>query len=161
MSPVASQSIGARRRAYQRQIERLIELTDQLAAFPEADPFEDGQVVRFRLRMGGNEYDYAAIRAAGMWYTTARTDNIRRSWLALVSWMVDGHEVVSFESMVAADSITNPQRSVLDEVQVFPAERACPNRVECVDHDAHRWGLSGDTTVYFCTGWTTVEPGAQ
>lgn len=69
------------------------------AAFGKEGP--DGTVVRWRMRFtkGGTKYTYAAIRAAGKWYTTGPKSPKGLTWGELCSWLLDAHKVTRFQAI--------------------------------------------------------------
>lgn len=62
------------------------------------EPQEDGTVIAFRARFnqGGRWYDYAAIRANGLWSTTGPRSPKSYSWADLVPWLDSLHSVKKF-----------------------------------------------------------------
>lgn len=78
------------------------------------DDFADGAVLRFRRQWSPGttrEYTYAAVKAAGRWYTT---DGSARAWHELVAWMVSGESPVdpaTVELMGPVRMITEPSGS--------------------------------------------------
>lgn len=57
-----------------------------LQEIPEQDPFQDGEVLVVTWR---GKYTYAAIRAAGRWYTTGKGPQAA-DWLTFVEWLING-----------------------------------------------------------------------
>jgi hypothetical protein len=62
---------------------------DRLAQLPE-DDFGNGAVITFQkqFREGGRIYDYAAIKAAGLWYSTGPLAPKGFTWDALMAWLI-------------------------------------------------------------------------
>src|SRR4051812_36954809 len=62
--------------------------------YPEADPFEDGTLLRFDKRFGSKSYSYAAIRTDGLWYSTGPKAPKGFTWAEMVEFWVDGVDEV-------------------------------------------------------------------
>lgn len=84
----------ARHRAKLSAAERHLE---RLKGIPDRDPFENGQVIRFRR--GGMRF--VALRAGGFWYTTGMkvSQPQRATWVEFIDWLVAG-SVAEIEVMV-------------------------------------------------------------
>ena len=56
---------------------------------------EDGAVIAFKVRFfkGGVNYDHAALRSQGLWYTTGPKSPKGFTWQELVSWLDAKHRV--------------------------------------------------------------------
>lgn len=83
---MSTNDIAARREGLAASMRQLaaeaaaLDAAEQLAAIlPTEDRFPDGAVIRFRKQYGpaGKHYQYAAIRAAGKWYTTGAGSSLR------------------------------------------------------------------------------------
>ncbi len=75
-----------------RERERLLkEKMDLIDSFG-ADTFENGTVVKFskKYEKNGTTFDYAAIKANDMWYTTAVVGTKPFTWEEFLSWLVSG-----------------------------------------------------------------------
>lgn len=124
---------------------------EALEGIPDADPFEDGTVLRVFRR----NCTFACLRAAGHWYTTGRTLGLNRAtWGQFVDWLVDGG-VTGVDVMVAVDGsptrlsdLPKPEPTEGTDIQVFPI-RKCKNAG--YDHEGHLWSpVPGDRA--WCVG---------
>lgn len=162
-------SLASRRAAIERQIGRLLEHAEQLERFPDQDPYQDGDVIRFGLKWSaGVIYTYVAIRVAGgMWYTTATgSAKLHQSWLSLVEWMTSATEIVSFEDMTAAVSVDSEPAAPFDPygptggyslkgVPIYPERLVCPQVARKAVHEPHRWARSTMLdAVLVCDGYS-------
>lgn len=73
-----------------REVEQLERRLALMRKFALEDPYEDGDVLAFIRRLGGKDYQYAALRAAGRWWITGVKERSWRSWDDLVAWLTDG-----------------------------------------------------------------------
>lgn len=71
-----------------QQIANLEQEEARLLAIGE-DPYEDGEVIRFKKTMGGRVYDYAAIRYDGKWALTGTRARSPKSWYHLLTFIGD------------------------------------------------------------------------
>ena len=78
----------------QHEIVLLQERLDCLDRFPE-DNFDNRTVIKFRKRFvgSGKAYDYAAIKADDLWYTTGPRSPKGYTWDQLTEWMGDNRFV--------------------------------------------------------------------
>lgn len=89
------------RRALDAAINRADEAQRAIAQLAvQAEP-EDGAVIRFvrtlpTTRTGYQDYNYAAIRAGGLWYLTGQRIT-GMSWTALISFIRAGKNAVAVE----------------------------------------------------------------
>lgn len=165
-------NLASRKQAIDQQIGRLLEHAAQLERFPDQDPYQDGDVVRFDLTWsGGVTYTYAAIRAAGgTWYTTATGGlaAVHRNWLRLVEWMTSAAMVVSFEDMVPVSSDSGPSepadpygpiRMTLDGMPIYPVPSGCPRAHHATPHEPHTWASNDQPgVVRVCGGRSVPTP---
>lgn len=156
-------NLASRRQAIDQQIGRLLEHAARLERFPDQDPYQDGDVVRFDLKWsGGVTYTYAAIRAAGgTWYTTATGGlaAVHRNWLRLVEWMTSAAMVVSFEDMVPVSPDAGPSEpadpygpfgAMPNGTPIYPVPLLCPRAVA---HEPHVWVSDDQRSVLrVCSG---------
>lgn len=71
------------------QLARRTAQLEELARYPEEDPYGDDTVLRFRKRFpgGDKEYVYAAAKTGGLWYVTGDRAPNGVEWTELVAWM--------------------------------------------------------------------------
>jgi len=151
-------SLASRRAAIDRQVARLLEHAAQLERFPDRDPYEDGQVLRFTRILGGTRYSYAAIRAGGRYWVTG-TDKASRSWMQFVEWLVEAGEIASFEELEPKQSDAEPPAE--ERVDVLPPRDdrdPCGRRLRAEDHKPHSWRYENEETVRQCVGWPAQVP---
>ena len=159
-------SLASRRAAIDRQVARLLEHAAQLERFPDRDPYQDGQVLRFTRILSGTRYSYAAIRAAGRYWVTG-TDTASRSWMQFVEWLVEAGEIASFEELAPAQTDTEPP--VEDEdpyapvmidgtMPMFLPETLCPDVARQRVHVPHRWIQANipQSQTYVCAGYAEL-----
>lgn len=75
-------------KAIDRELERKRAFLDDLGG----DIYADGDVIRFEKVFveGGKAYSYAAIKAAGLWFTTGPKSPKGYTWIELCLWLVSG-----------------------------------------------------------------------
>lgn len=75
----------------EKMLEHWANVLTELSKYPEQDPCEDGDVIRFaKTFKDGIRYRYAAIRTGGLWYTTGLRRPKAYSWQELIEWMGSG-----------------------------------------------------------------------
>ena len=143
---------------------------ERLRGIPDRDPFENGQVLRFRR--GGMRF--VALRAGTYWYTTGTKmgQPQRATWVEFVDWLVSGN-VAEVEVMVGtgpaplADLGTpaSPPVAAVDETAgVYdPPEHALLPFRECTSNHTpiprpHAWHAGADPNDgwYWCRGLMKV-----
>lgn len=91
-----------------------------------ADIYEDGQVLRFRKQLtpAVQEYTFAAIKAAGLWWLSGRRHSTKPlTWFELVVFWMDGRPVTRVEVMGSASWIgpAAPETVTREAEQAAPA----------------------------------------
>jgi len=81
-------SKSSRVAALRRQLNTIADELARLESRP-SEP-DEGTVIQFEMKFGARDYSYAAIRVAGMWYTTGPRSPKAYSWDELLDWM-DGN----------------------------------------------------------------------
>lgn len=120
---------------------------EALEGIPDADPFEDGTVLRVFRR----NCTFACLRAAGHWYTTGRTLGLNRAtWGQFVDWLVDGGAtevqlMVQPQAMRLAD-LPKPEPNPY-EVH-FPIKQCNAGHA----HEGHLWSPAPDAQSW-CPGF--------
>ena len=162
-------SLASRRAAIDRQVARLLEHAAQLERFPDRDPYEDGQVLRFTRILGGTRYSYAAIRAGGRYWVTG-TDKASRSWMQFVEWLVEAGEIASFEELVTSAQTDaepppedeDPYAAVMIDgtPPIFLPEALCPDVARKRVHVPHRWiqasTSQSQSQTFVCAGYAEL-----
>lgn len=148
-------------REVQRQrakLDRAEALLEALAGIPDADPFLDGAAFHFRLPTGG--YDYIALRASGLWYTTGRTGPHRSSWLHLIEWLIGCNvtEIVWLSGDAEPTLLTDIARHA--PAPADPPAVVTFRQMPCRDsfvgqHSPHPWGSDSSDPVFWCRGEAT------
>lgn len=78
-----------RREVILAEIERLQKELHRYKGFPDRDPFVNGAVIKYtRIFQQGKTYQYAALRAGDLWYTTETGPTAGKSWAQLVDILI-------------------------------------------------------------------------
>lgn len=149
---------------HRNRLEKAEARLEALRDIPELDPFQDGAAFHFRAHTGG--YDYVALRADGLWYSTGRTGPHRLTWSALVEWLLD-HGVTRIRLLdPAAEEIALSELRLPEvpeqEGQVDMGHlrrdmlhlimQRCNATRAIGDHAPHTWGIQPEHPVYWCNG---------
>ena len=78
------------------------------------DDQADGAVIAFKVRFSkrGVNYDYAALRSGGLWYTTGPKSPKGFTWQELISWLDGAHRVSKITVLREGKAKKNAKRSV-------------------------------------------------
>ena len=78
------------------------------------DDQEDGAVIAFRVRFskGGVNYDYAALRSQGLWYTTGPKSPKGFTWQELTEWLDEVHRVSKITVLREGKATENAKQRV-------------------------------------------------
>lgn len=71
---------------HMRIVDNLWNEFDRVAVLPE-DDFEDGAVIQFEKTFTSGTYQYAAIKAKGLWYTTGPLSPKAYTWDRLIDFI--------------------------------------------------------------------------
>ena len=89
------------------------------------DDQEDGAVIAFKVRFSkrGVNYDHAALRSGGLWYTTGPRSPKGFTWSELTEWLDPAHHV----SKITVLREGKAKKDAKLQVALAPSSHTCPD----------------------------------